>query len=98
VRSSSYVEKLRKKAISGPRWTLAFLGVESSQRGKGIGGVLIQPILASTDTDGLPCYVESADERNLTFYKKHGFEIVQHGTASNGGPDVWVMVRQPNLL
>lgn len=95
ISSSSYVETLQKQAISGPRWTLVYLGVESSQRGKGIGGILIRPILARADAEGLPCYVESADERNLSFYKKHGFAIVNHGLVPKGGPEVWVMVRQP---
>lgn len=93
--SASYVEKLQKKAISGPRWVLVFLGVEAEQRGKGIGGVLIQPTLARADADGVPCYVESADERNLSFYNRHGFEVIEHGQVPNSGPQVWVMVREP---
>ena len=95
ISSSSYVEKLQKQTISGPRWTLVYLGVESTHRGKGIGGILIQPILARADGDGLPCYVESADDRNLTFYKRHGFDIVKEGQVPNGGPQVWIMVREP---
>lgn len=97
INSSNYVQKLQKQAISGPRWVLVYLGVEPSQQGKGIGGILIHPILARADADGVPCYVESANARNLTFYKRHGFEIVNHGQVPNGGPQVWIMVRKPDL-
>jgi ribosomal protein S18 acetylase RimI-like enzyme len=96
INSSSYVQKLQHQVITEPRWVLIYLGIEPSQQGKGIGGILIQPILARADADGVPCYVESADERNLTFYKRHGFEIVNHGQVPNGGPQVWVMVREPD--
>jgi GNAT superfamily N-acetyltransferase len=93
VRSSIFVEKLQKQAISVPHWTLVFIGVEPAYRGKGVGGKLIQPILARADSDGMPCYVESVDERNLTFYQRHGFEIVRDGQIPNGGPHVWILVR-----
>lgn len=95
VRSSSYVQKLQEQAISVPRWVLVFLGVEPSQQGKGIGGKLIQPILTRADSADVPCYVESADERNLSFYKKHGFVIINQGQVPNGGPQVWVLVKEP---
>lgn len=94
VRSSVYVEKLQKQAISGSRWVLVFLGVEPEKQGSGIGGELIQPILNRAGAEGVPCYVESADERNLCFYRRHGFEIVQQGQVPNGGPQVWIMVRK----
>jgi len=55
INSSNYVQKLQKQAISGPRWVLVYLGVEPSQQGKGIGGILIHPILARADADGVPC-------------------------------------------
>ena len=95
VRSSIFVEKLQKQAISVPHWTLVFIGVEPTHRGKGIGGNLIQPILARADSDGIPCYVESVDERNLTFYQRHGFEIVKDGQVPNSGLQVWILVRKP---
>lgn len=96
VRSARYLEKLQKQAISEPCWILVQIGVESARQGKGIGGLLIQPILTRAAAEGVSCYVESADERNLSFYTRHGFEIVNHGQVSRGGPPVWVMIRKPN--
>lgn len=95
MRSALYVEGLQLEATKRPRWILVFLGVEPSRQGKGIGGVLIQPVLDRADDSGIPCYVESADERNLSFYNRHGFEVVNRGQVPNGGPKVWVLVREP---
>jgi ribosomal protein S18 acetylase RimI-like enzyme len=95
ISSAGYVQKLQQQAISIPYWTLVFLAVEPAQQGKGLGGILIQPILARSDEEGIPCYVESANERNLNFYKKHDFNIVNQGQVPGGGPLVWIMVREP---
>jgi ribosomal protein S18 acetylase RimI-like enzyme len=97
VRSAIYLEKLKEKSISGPHWILVQLGVEPTLQGNGIGGRLIQPILAQADEDYLNCYVESADERNLNFYRRHGFKVADKGRVPNGGPQVWAMVREPGL-
>lgn len=97
INSASYVQKLQEQVISEPRWVLVYIGVEPDLQGKGIGGILIQPILDRADTEGVPCYVESADERNHSFYKRHGFKIVNHGEVPKGGPQVWVMVREPHI-
>jgi hypothetical protein len=34
-------------------------------------------------------------ERNVTFYKKHGFDVVVEGDIPNGGPHYWTMRREP---
>ncbi len=96
MRSMNYTEKLAKQAaISGPYWELAVIGVEPSQQGKGIGATLIQPILDRADVDKMPCYLISGNKRNLSFYKRHGFEIATQGQTP-AGPQIWVMLREPN--
>lgn len=47
--------------------------------GKDIGSALLRPALAQADADGLPGYLETAEESNAAFYRKHGFETVRHG-------------------
>ena len=42
-----------------------------------------------------PAYVESANERNLAFYQRHGFEVVEEFTLLGKGPRVWGMWRNP---
>ncbi len=97
MKSANYLEKLQKGVISEPHWILVQLGVEPEHQGKGIGGRLVKPVLDKADAGGVPCTVESADERNLSFYKKHGFEVRRTGQVPGGGPQVWILVRDAKL-
>ena len=92
----AYTEKIHKRAVPGPDWYLWGLGVEPSEQGKGIGGALMRPILARADRDGLPCYLETQNQRNLPFYERHGFEVVSDGEVPKRGLRVWAMVRNPH--
>ena len=60
-----------------PHWYLASLGTAVDQQGKGMGGALMRPVLEHCDAEGIPCYLESSKERNLPFYRRHGFEVVE---------------------
>jgi predicted N-acetyltransferase YhbS len=71
------------------------LALSHRKQGKGLGNLLLQPILARADAQGLPCMLESGNERNLTFYERIGFEVAAHDQVPNGEPQVWVMVREP---
>jgi hypothetical protein len=48
--------------------------------------------LARSDAAGLPAYLESSKEKNLSFYRRHGFEVVGHIAIPNG-PALWPMLR-----
>ena len=37
---------------------------------------MISPILERCDHDGLPAYLESSKEKNIPFYRRHGFEVL----------------------
>ncbi|MCH8065691.1 MAG: GNAT family N-acetyltransferase [Chloroflexi bacterium] len=91
---SDYLEELHKRDVPPQHWYLAILGVDPSRQGQGIGGALIQPIIARSDSAGLPCYLETMKERNVAFYKKHGFVVVVEGDLPDGGPYFWTMKRE----
>jgi len=76
-----------------PHYYLAALGTDPDQQGRGIGSALIQPILDRCDKERLPAYLESSKERNLPFYQRHGFEVVEVLEIPNG-PAIWTMVRR----
>lgn len=93
---SNLAEKWHKQSVAKEHWYLAGLGVEPSKQGKGIGGALLQPILARADAEGFPCYLETLTERNLAFYERHGFHVAASGELPKGGPMVWAMIRPPH--
>jgi hypothetical protein len=56
----------------------------------------MQPVLERADSDNLTCYLETAKEINVTFYQKHGFEVVKEfPLGGKDGPPFWTMLRQP---
>jgi ribosomal protein S18 acetylase RimI-like enzyme len=78
-----------------PHWYLATLGTAVEEQGKGIGSALMRPVLDHCDAEGLPAYLESSKERNVPFYRRHGFEVVKEVPLPGGGPKIWTMWREP---
>ena len=92
----NHLEHLHDRDMGAtPHWYLFVLGVDPSRQGQGVGGALIVPKLAQADREGLPCYLETMKPRNVTFYQKHGFEVVVEDDLPKGGPHYWTMKRAP---
>jgi ribosomal protein S18 acetylase RimI-like enzyme len=84
---------LEKRHPTEPHWYLGFLGVREALRDRGRGSALLGEVLTRADDAMAPAYVESANERNLAFYQRHGFEVVEEFTLLGKGPRVWGMWR-----
>ena len=46
-------------------------------QGKGIGSKLINYGIERATKSGVPCYLESSNPKNISFYKRNGFEFVE---------------------
>lgn len=87
------VEQVHPKAT---HWYLAVLGVDPEFQGKGLGGRLLEPVLALADAEGLPAYLETDRERNLAFYARYRFGLVDTlHPDGDAGPPEWTMWRAP---
>ena len=75
-------------------WYLIVLGVEPALQGRGAGSLLLTPVLDRADRDRLPCYLETANPRNLGFFARHGFESVGEMSLP-GTPRTWLLMRNP---
>jgi len=73
---------------------LAVLGVEPDRQGDGVGSALIRPGLELCDREAIPAYLETAKERNVAFYSRHGFRVTEE-LRLPGGPPIWLMWRDP---
>jgi GNAT superfamily N-acetyltransferase len=78
-----------------PHWYLATLGTVPERQGGGVGGALLQPVLDRADEEGMPAYLESSKERNVSFYARFGFEVVDELRSVPGAPPMWRMWREP---
>jgi GNAT superfamily N-acetyltransferase len=77
-----------------PHWYLAILGTDPAEQGRGLGSVMMLPILEECDRDGVAAYLESSKERNIGFYGRHGFRVTGEHRLPRG-PRVWPMWREP---
>ncbi len=78
-----------------PHWYLATLGTAPEHQGRGVGSALLQPVLDRADRDGMPAYLESSKERNVPFYARFGFEVVEELRTHPDNPPMWRMWREP---
>ena len=89
----SFMEQVHKRQIDGPHWYLSVLGVEPSYQAQGIGSRLLAPVLSRSDDEGVPCYLETVTEENVSFYSKRGFEVASQEEVH--GLKIWTMLREP---
>ncbi len=95
IAMKSYFDGLRRRDAPEPHWYLWVLGVDPPRQGQGVGGALLQPVLARADAEALPCYLETDKDVNVPFYRKHGFEVLVEGDLPGGGMHYWTMKRPP---
>jgi ribosomal protein S18 acetylase RimI-like enzyme len=93
VRSHAVMERFRKEYLPEPHWQLRVLGVLPGWQRRGLGSALVREGLARADRDFRPCYVETCDERNLAFYRRHGFRVLGSAPLGPGGPAGWALRR-----
>jgi len=89
------VEAMRAEAMPGPHWYLAGIGVEPGAQRQGIGAALLRPGIEAAALAGLPAVLLTNTAGNLSFYGRHGFEVVREGDTPENGPHAWAMVKWP---
>ncbi len=84
---------LQRRAHPGPSLFLSGLGVDPAEQRRGIGSALLEAGLAREP--GAAAVLLTNSERNIRFYERHGFAVVDELTIPRGGPRTWAMVRGP---
>src|SRR5258706_978911 len=75
--------------------TPSSIGVSPSCQGQGIGGALLAPVLQQADNEGMFCSLETFEEKNLSFYQHHGFQVVVTAIEPQSQLRFWAMRRSP---
>ena len=76
-------------------WYLGYLGVRGDHQGQGVGAAMLREVLDQADAAGVPAYLESSNEKNLSLYERHGFAVTKSYPALGRGPTIWRMWREP---
>lgn len=79
-----------------PHFYLNTIGVDPARRGMGDGRLLVEPVLELADRDRVPCYLESSNPRNVSFYERLGFRVLDEVRMPGGGPSMRPMWRDAN--
>jgi len=91
-----YGTKMHKKHAPGKHWYLETLGVDPKFQGKGIGSSLVIFKLKEIDLQGLPTYLETSTEKNVKFYEKLGFKVVEEVLIPETEVTQYYMLREVN--
>lgn len=77
-------------------WYLPMIAADPAFIGQGFGAALMKHALRSCDEQGAIAYLESSNPRNISLYRRHGFEVV--GTIQAGeSPPMYPMIREPKM-
>jgi GNAT superfamily N-acetyltransferase len=92
-RSLRYLTKVERVHPKEPHWYLGLLGVDLPLQGQGIGTRLLEAVLPRIDESGEAAYLETDKERNIPYYARHRFELVDTLHPAADGPPTWTMWR-----
>lgn len=97
VRMAALLAYLRTDALhpEEPHWYLEFLGTVPEHQGEGLGGRVLTPVLQRADEEGTAIWTWSSNRRNLAFYHRHGFEVLDELPFAAGGPPIFPIRREP---
>jgi ribosomal protein S18 acetylase RimI-like enzyme len=95
TRGHQLVQLLEAQRPRAPHHYLATIGTDPAEQGKGYGSALLRVVLERCDADGVPSYVESSNESNLSFYRRHGYELVGDVVVPGTPVKLWLMWREP---
>lgn len=80
-----------------PHAVLHSLCVAPDRQGAGLAAALLTPLLAQADDEGFPIALDSSNPRNLSFYRRLGFETVAEVHVPAGGPTMWSLHRSAGV-
>lgn len=72
-------------------WYLEVLGVDPDAQGAGLGGALVRHGLELAREDGAGAFLETFAARNVRYYERFGFNVVDEDDVPGKGPHVWFM-------
>ncbi|SFM32406.1 Acetyltransferase (GNAT) family protein [Nitrosomonas nitrosa] len=80
-----------------PHYYLYMIGVHPDCQSQGLGAALLRVMLERCDREKMPAYLEATHPRNISFYRRHGFQVIRTLTFGPGGPPIAAMWREPQL-
>ena len=84
------------RTTGGVRAAMAVVDERRSEaQGTGLGSRLIEHGHRRADVAGLPCYLETFTERNVAYYRRRGWAVVETYRVAGDVP-VYALLRPPS--
>lgn len=92
------IDEKRNTLAEEPYIYLSAIGVHPEHQGKGFGGTLLKSMIMKADGEGIALYLETMVEKNVSFYKKFNFKVVEELVPDHLGFPIWLMIRMPQRV
>lgn len=90
------VDEDRKAQMNGREFLyLLIIGIAPQHQGQGFGGQLLQALFAESEQTGLPIYLETETEENVSLYQHLGFKVINKANLPLIDLPMWEMIREP---
>jgi ribosomal protein S18 acetylase RimI-like enzyme len=73
---------------------LQVIGVTPTLQGQGYGGKLLRTLIEQSDQAGVPIYLETETEDNVSMYERFGFQVLKEIALPVISLPMWEMVRE----
>lgn len=97
IRLSRGFEVMKSHHPVEPHYYLYMIGVHPDCQSQGLGAALLHGMLERCDREKMPAYLEATHPRNMSFYQRHGFQVIREFSFGPGGPSIAAMWREPQL-
>lgn len=92
--ADEFITSIRKRVAPSHYWNLKLIGVDPAFQGKGFGGILLKAMLKQIDQESLPCYLETENDKNISFYQHCGFEVRDKSQIPDTKVSNWALLRE----
>jgi ribosomal protein S18 acetylase RimI-like enzyme len=90
------VDEDRKVQMRGRDYLyLLIIGVAPQHQGQGFGGQLLKTLFADSEQTGLPIYLETETQENVSLYQHLGFKVINKVNLPLIDLPMWEMIREP---
>jgi GNAT superfamily N-acetyltransferase len=92
----AFVGDTHEQIMNGrPHYYLWGLVADPGRQRKGVGSALMEPLIAKSDAERMPIYLETHEENNVAYYQRKGFNLVRTDSIPKYGLKIWCMLREP---
>jgi len=73
----NFQEKMRRRNAPMPHWFLGPIGVDPEHQDEGHASRLMRPMLDRADAEGVPVFLDTNSEFNISLYEHFGFRVME---------------------